>query len=46
MGRRPRRPDNADIAITFRMRAGRLRFGEVPQTSTAVRGKRVTEKME
>jgi hypothetical protein len=38
MGRRPRRPDNADITITFTMRAGRLRFGEVPQISTEYTG--------
>jgi hypothetical protein len=38
MGRRPRRPDNADIAFTARVRARQLRFGEVPQTHTGFSG--------
>ena len=38
MGLAPRRPDDADITITARVRARRLRFGEVPQTSTEFTG--------
>jgi hypothetical protein len=38
VGRRPRRPDNADITVTARVRARQLRFGEVPQTSTGFTG--------
>ncbi len=38
MGRGPRRPDNADITVTARVRARRLRFIEVPQTSTEFTG--------
>jgi hypothetical protein len=38
MGRRPRRPDNADITVTATVRARQLRFGEVPQTSTEFTG--------
>jgi hypothetical protein len=38
MGRGPRRSDNADITVTARLRARRLRFGEVPQTSTEFTG--------
>lgn len=38
MGRKPRRPDNADITFTARVRARQLRFGEVPQTSTEFTG--------
>lgn len=38
MGRRPRRPDNADITVTARVRARQLRFGEVPQSSTEFTG--------
>lgn len=38
MGGRPRRPDNAEITITARVKARQLRFGEVPQTSTEFRG--------
>jgi hypothetical protein len=34
MGRGPRRPENADITVTARVRARRLRFAEVPQVST------------
>jgi hypothetical protein len=38
MDRGPRRPDNADITITARVRAKWLRFGEVPQISTEFTG--------
>jgi hypothetical protein len=38
MGRGPRRPDNADITVTARVRARQLRFGEVPQVSTEFTG--------
>jgi hypothetical protein len=38
MGRGPRRPDNADITVTVRVRARQLRFGEVPQISTDFTG--------
>jgi hypothetical protein len=38
MGRGPRRPDNADIIVTATVRARRLCFGEVPQTSTEFTG--------
>jgi hypothetical protein len=38
MGRRPRRLDDADITVTATVRARRLRFGEVPRTSTEFTG--------
>jgi hypothetical protein len=38
MGHGPGRPDNADITVTARVRARRLRFTEVPQTSTKFTG--------
>ena len=38
MGHRPRRADNADITVTARVRARRLRFTGVPQTSTKFTG--------
>jgi hypothetical protein len=38
MGHGPRRPDNADITVTARVRARQLRFGEVPQISTDFTG--------
>ncbi len=34
----PRRPDNADITVTARVRARQLRFTEVPQTRTKFTG--------
>lgn len=38
MGRRPRRPDQAEITFTASVRARELRFGEAPQTSTEFTG--------
>jgi hypothetical protein len=38
MDHRPRRPDNADITVTARVRARQLRFTEVPQTRTKFTG--------
>ena len=38
MGRKPARPANADIAFTAKIRAKRLRFGEVPRTRTEFTG--------
>ena len=38
MSRRPRRPDNADITVTARVRAKQLRFRELPQSSTEFTG--------
>jgi len=38
MGRKPKRPGNADITFTARVRARQLRFGELPQTRTEFSG--------
>lgn len=38
MGRRPKRPSNADISIDASVRARRLRFSEVPWTRTEFSG--------
>ena len=38
MSRRPRRPANADITVTARVRARQLRFRELPQSSTEFTG--------
>jgi hypothetical protein len=38
MGRRPKRPSNADISINGSVRATQLRFSEVPRTRTEFSG--------
>lgn len=38
MGRKPRRPGNADITVNASVRARQLRFGEVPQSRTEFSG--------
>lgn len=38
MGRKPKRPGNADITVNASVRAKQLRFGELPQTRTEFSG--------
>jgi hypothetical protein len=38
MGRKPKRPCNADITVNASVRARQLRFGELPQTRTEFNG--------
>ena len=37
-GRRPERPESADITFTAEVRAQQLRFGEMPETRTEFTG--------
>lgn len=38
MGRKPKRPGDADITVNASVRARQLRFGELPQTRTEFSG--------